>query len=42
MWKDEVPIVMKSMNHERVLSIRDKVLKTDVIVVILEKKLNTL
>ena len=42
MWKDEVPIVMKSMNHERVLSIRDKVLQTDVIVVILEKKLNAL
>ena len=42
MWKEEVPIVMKSMNPQRVLSIRDKVLQTDAVVVILEKKLNIL
>lgn len=39
MWKEKVPTIMKKMNIERVLAIRDKVLQTDVIVVILEKKL---
>jgi hypothetical protein len=42
LWKEVVPIVMQIMTPKRVLAIRDKVLQTDVVVVILEKKLNAL